>query len=142
MIVQIFLHDHIAAAREAGVLRADIRGVDRRLIRRVLRSVDKAQEIAVVEISKAMHLVDARNRVAEPRHDLRRQLEAEIHAFGADVEEQVAGRRDRMARAGADFAERMQLRRPRRAEQLIPRLGSDAHDAGKISLDVAEADGA
>ena len=119
-----------------------MRGVDRRLTRRVLRAVDEADEIAVVEIAEAMHFVDGRDRVAEPRHDLRRQLEAEVHALGADVEQEIARRGDRMARSGADLAERMQLRRPRRAEQPVPGVRADAHDAGEISLEVAEADGA
>jgi hypothetical protein len=105
-------------------------------------SVDKADEIAVIEISKAVHFVDGRNHVAEPRHDLCGQLEAEIHALGANVEEQVAGRRDCMARSGPDFAERMQLCRVRSAKESIPRIRSYPHDAGKISLNVAEADGA
>ena len=140
MIVQIFLHDHVAAAGEEGVLGSDISGVDRRLRRRVLRAVDETEQIAVVEIAKAMHLVDRRNRVAELRHDLRRQLEAEVHALGANVKHEIARRRDRVARTGLDLPKGMQLRRPRLAEQPVPRLGPDPHHAGEISLDVAETD--
>ena len=77
-------------------------------------------QIAVVEIAKAVHLVDRRDRVAEPRHDLRRQLEAEIHALGADVEQEIAGRGDRMTRSGLDFAERMQFGRPRLRRTACP----------------------
>jgi hypothetical protein len=54
------------------------------------------------------------------------------------VEQQVAGRRDRMALSGANLPERMQLRRARWPEQAVPRLGPDAHDAGQARFDVAE----
>ena len=60
--MQIFLHDDVAAAGEGGVLVADISGVDGRLPGRILRAVDEAEQIAVVEIAKAMHLVDRRDR--------------------------------------------------------------------------------
>jgi hypothetical protein len=42
-------------------------------------------------------LVYLRNRIADSRHDLRRQLEAQIHALGADMKQQVARRGDSMA---------------------------------------------
>ena len=64
-IVQIFLRDHVAAAGERGILRADERGVDHRLPARIFRAVDEAQKVAVVEIAKAVHLVDRGDRVAE-----------------------------------------------------------------------------
>ena len=129
-IVEIFLHDDVAAAGECRVLRADQHGVDHRLAARIFRAVDEAQEIAIIEVAEAVHLVDRRNRVSDPRHDLRRQLEAQIHALGADVEQEVAGRGDRMAPAGTNLPERVQFLRPRRPEQAVPRLGADPHDAG------------
>ena len=119
-VVQVLLHDHIAAAGKAAILVADQHGIDRRLALRVFGAVDKAQQIAVVEIAKAVHLVGDRHRVAEPRHDLGRQLEAQIHALGADVEQHVARRGDGVARSGAEFPERMQLGRARLAEQPVP----------------------
>ena len=75
-IVKIFLHDDVAAAGERGILLADQRGFDRRLAPRIFRSVDKAEEIAVVEVTKSVHFVRRRNRIPDARHDLRRQLEA------------------------------------------------------------------
>ena len=36
--------------------------------------------------------------------------------------------------AGANLPERMQFRRPRRAEQAVPRLGAKPHDAGQAAL--------
>jgi hypothetical protein len=56
------------------------------------------------------------------------------------VEEKIARRRDRLPRTGLDLPKRMQLRRPRIAEEPFPRLGADSHHAGEISLDIAEAD--
>jgi hypothetical protein len=41
-----------------------------------------------------------------------------------------------------DFAEGMQLLRPRLAEQPIPRLGAEAHDARQAAFEIAETDGA
>ncbi len=88
-----------------------------------------------------MHFIDRGDGVAEPGHDLRRQFETEIHALGANVKQEIAGRRDGMARAGFDFAKRMQFRRPRLTKQPVPRVRSDPHHAGELSFDVAEADG-
>ena len=88
-----------------------------------------------------MHFIDHGNGVAEPGHDLRCQFETQIDALGADVKEEIAGCRDGMARAGFEFAKRMQFRRPRLTKQPVPRVRSDPHHAGELSLDVAEADG-
>ena len=140
-IVQVFLHDHVAAAGEESIFGAQISGIDRRLRRRVLGAIDEADEIAVVEIAKTMHFIDHGNGLAEPGHDLRCQLEAEIHALGANVEEEIAGRGDGMARAGPDFPKRMQFRRPRLTKEPVPRVGSNTYHAGEVSLDIAESDG-
>ena len=137
-VVQIFLHDHVAAARERGILVADERSFDHRLPTRILRAVDEPQEVAVIEVAKAMHLVDRRDRVAERRHDLRRHLEAEVHPLGADMEQQVPWGRNRMARSGADLAERMKFGRARIPEQPVPRLGPDSHHAGEPGFEVAK----
>ena len=85
-----------------------------------------------------MHFVHRRNGIPDTRHDLRRQLEAQIHALGADVEQQVARRGNRMARSGANLAERMQFRRPRRPKEPVPRVGSKPHDAGEAPFQVAK----
>ena len=99
-IMEILLRDHIAAARERRVLGADERGVDHRLPARIFGAVDEPKEVAVVEVAKAVHLVDRRDRVAERAHDLRRHLEAEVHPLRADMEQEVPRGRDRMARSG------------------------------------------
>src|SRR5208283_2792171 len=106
-IVKIFLHCDIASTREVAVLLADNYCVDRRLARRILRSVDKTDEITVVEVTEPMHLVYRRNCITETRYDLRRQFEAQIQALRANVKQQVAQRRDGMSSSRANLTERM-----------------------------------
>ena len=43
-----------------------------------------------------------------------------------------------MARSGANLAEGMQLCRPRRSEESVPRVGPKPHDAGKPAFQVAK----
>jgi hypothetical protein len=43
-----------------------------------------------------------------------------------------------MARSGANLLERMQFFRPRRPEEAIPRVRTDAHHAGKAPFQVAK----
>ena len=105
---------------------------------RIFGAVDEPQKVAVVEVAKAVHLVDRRDRVAEPRHDLRRDLEAEVHPLGADMEQQVAGRRDRVARSGPELAERVQFGRARVPEQPVPGVGPDPHHAGEAGFEIAK----
>ena len=57
------------------------------------------------------------------------------------MKEDVARRRDGVMLA-ADFAERMEFLRLRRAEQPVPGVGAERHDAGQPAVEVAEADGA
>ena len=87
-----------------------------------------------------MHFLDGGDGTPDAGHDLGRELEAQIHALGADMEQEISGGRDRMARAAAKFAERMELGRARRAEQPVPRLRTDSHHAGQAGLDVAKLD--
>src|SRR3984893_17382606 len=139
-VVQIFLHDHIAAAGKPRVLLADYGGVHRVLAGRVLGAVNKPKQVTTVEVAKAVHLVHRRSGPLQSRHDLRRQLEAKIHPFGADVEQQVAGCGDRMARSSAKFTKRMKLGRPRLPEEPVPGLRTEPHDAGEIFTWLAKSD--
>ena len=139
--MQVLLHDHVAAAGKGRVLLADEGGVDGRLVHGILHAIDEAQQVAIVEVLEAVHFVGRRDGTAEPRHDLGRQFEAQIHAHGADMKEDVARRCDSVMLA-ADFAERMQFLRPRRAEQPVPGVGAERHDTGQPAVEVAEADGA
>ncbi len=137
-IVEIFLNDDVAAAGERGVLVADEHGIDHRLAPRILRPVDETQEIAVVKVTEAMHFVYRRNSISDTRHDLHSKFEAQIHTLGANVEQQVAWRGNRMARSCANFAEHVQFRRPRRAKEPVPRVGPKAKDAGEARFEVAK----
>ena len=56
------------------------------------------------------------------------------------MEQQVAGRRDRVARSGPELAERMKFGRARVAEQPVPGVGPDSHHAGKAGLEIAKFD--
>ena len=87
-----------------------------------------------------MHFIGRGNGIAEPSHDLRRQLETEIHALGANVKEEIAGGGDGMARAGFDFPKRMQFRRPRLTKEPVPGVGSNPHHAGEVAFDIAKTD--
>src|SRR5271166_231693 len=135
-IVEIFLHDNVTAAGERGVFLADHRGVDHRLTPGILRPIDETQEITVVKIAEAMNFVHRRNSISDARHDLRCQLETQIHALRADVENQVAWRRNRMASSRANFAEHAQFRWQRRSKEPVPRVGSKTYDAGKAPFKV------
>jgi hypothetical protein len=127
--MQILLHDHVAAAGEGRVFATDDDGIDRRLIRGILGPVDKTDQVTVVEINEAMDLVDRVDGIADPGHDLGRQFETQVHAFGrTNVEQNVARRRDGMVPT-LDFPEGMQVDRPRLPEKAVPGVRAESHDA-------------
>ena len=105
---------------------------------RIFRAVDEAQKVAVVEVAKAVHLVDRGDGVAELGHDLRRHFEAQVHSLGADMEQEIARRRDCVARSGPELAERVEFSRTRAPEQPVPGVGTDAEHAGEAGLEVAK----
>jgi hypothetical protein len=107
--MKIFLHHHIAPTSELGILFSDDYRVDRCLTGGIFRSVDEADEIAVVEVAESMHFVGGRNGIANARHDLRRQLEAQIKALCTDMKQQVARRSDGVPIPPTNLTEGMQL---------------------------------
>ncbi len=137
-IVQILLNDDIAAAREGRILVADQDGLESLVVDGVLGAVHKAEQIAVIKIAESVNFVFDGNRVPERRHDLRCEFEAEIRPRGADVEEQIARRRNRVPRPGGDLAERMEFYRPRISEEPVPCCRSKAHHAGEPCRGIAE----
>ncbi len=139
-IVKILLHDDVASAGESGVLVADEDGVCGRAARRIFRAVHKPEHIAFIEIAKAVNFVGYSNGVLEASHDLHGKLETEIHALGADVKDQIAGRGDGVSRSRANFAEGMQFGGTWRAEQTVPGIGTEAHDAGESAFGSTKAD--
>ena len=88
---------------------------------RVLGAVDEPEQVALVEVDEAVHLVGDRRRAVQPRHDLLGELEAQVHPGRADVEQQVAGRADGVPPAGPQFAERMQPGRAAAGRSAGPR---------------------
>jgi hypothetical protein len=79
--VEIFLHHDVAAAGEYGILIADQHSFADHFIAGILRAVNKSEEIAVIEVSKAVHFIHLGNHVPNTRHDLRRKLETQIHVL-------------------------------------------------------------
>ena len=87
-----------------------------------------------------MHLVDHPGEPAQAVHQALGELEAEVEATRADVEQQVAGRRGRDVRAAGEAREGMQARRPRRAEEPVPDPRAHAGHTGEPGLGDAEPD--
>jgi hypothetical protein len=139
--MKIFLRDHVAAAGECGILGADQRGVDHRLPTRIFRAVDESQKVAVIEVAKAVHLVDCGDGLPELRHDLRRHLEAQVHPLGADMEQEIPWRCYCVACSGSELSKWMKFGRTRVPEQPVPGVGADPHHAGKAGLEIAKFDG-
>ena len=79
-VVQVLLHDDVAAAGEVRILVADQGGRARRPADRVLGAVDEAHQVAVVEVLEAVDLVDDGAESADRLITRRCQLEAQVHA--------------------------------------------------------------
>ncbi len=131
--MQILLHDDVAAAGELGIFVADHREIDRLASGRILSAIDKADHRAHVEVTKAVHLVDDPDRIAELAEQSGGKLEAEVHRIGADVQQEVTRGRDGDALAGAELPKRLQRRRTGLAEQPVPCAGAEAADTGQIA---------
>jgi hypothetical protein len=58
------------------------------------------------------------------------------------MEQEIAGRCDRLARSGPELAKRVKLGGARLAEQPIPGVLPKSHDAGQPGLEIAKFDGA
>src|SRR5215510_3275892 len=106
--MQVLLYDYVAPTDKRGILLADEGGVDSSLCHRVLRPIDEADQVAIIEVVEAVHFIHRGNCAAEPRHDLCRQFKAQIHTRGADMKEDVTRRCDSVMPA-VDFTERMQF---------------------------------
>ena len=74
---------------------------------------------------------------------MRDELEAEIHALGAEMEEEVGGSGRSVAIAGAEFFEGVELGGAGIVgEEFVPGVGAEGGDAGEPAFDAAEVDGA
>ena len=140
-VVGVLLDQQVAAA---GVGRVVVLGDHHRVLGvaalGVLGAVDEAEQVALVEGAEAVHLVDDADALVEAVGDQPRQLEAEVEATGADVEEEVAGGRGRGVHRAAQFLERMEFGRQRRVEEALPEGRPDADHAAEPGVRRAEAD--
>ena len=57
-IVQVFLHDNVAAASKCRILLAYDCSLGHRCPAWILRAINKPKEVAVIEVTKSMNLVD------------------------------------------------------------------------------------
>src|SRR5208282_105228 len=96
-VVKVLLHDDIAATCKGGVLAADDYGLTSDIPPRILSTIDEADDIAIVEIPEAVNLIGNRNGIADAVHDLGRQFKTKVHAFGSNVEQDVAWGSDGVA---------------------------------------------
>ena len=53
----------------------------------IFRAVHESEEIAIVDVAEAVDFISRDDGGSEARHDLGGELETEIHALSADVEE-------------------------------------------------------
>jgi len=140
-IVKILLDNHVASAGKRRIFIANEDGIDGRATRGIFGPVDEAKEITFVEVAKAVDFVGGGDGAFEASHDLRGQLETKVHVLGADMKDQVAWRRDCMARSGPDFPERMEFARTWRTKKTVPGIGTEAHDAGERTFESPKTDG-
>ena len=89
-IMEILLNNHIASRGEPRILAGYQGSINGLLALRVLRPVDKTDEVATVKITETMNLVNRADHRSKPSRDLRRQLEAQVHALRPDMKEHVA----------------------------------------------------
>src|ERR1700693_1802061 len=75
-IVEIFLYDDVTTGNKRRVFVADEHGIGYSGAAGILRAIDEPQEIALVEVTKAVHLIHRRNGISQTRHNLSGQLEA------------------------------------------------------------------
>ena len=140
-VVEVLLHDHVAAAREGGILIADERRLGHARATRV-RRCRRRSRAGRARRSSGTPAPRRPPTTASPScsSSSRSTLEAEVRPVGTDVEEQVARRRRRRMRAGGDRDERSQLGRSAAMAEPFPRGRSDADDAREVRPHVAEAD--
>lgn len=139
-VVEILLHHDVTAARERGVLIADEHGRACRVTRRVLAAVDEPEQVPVVEVVEAVHLVDDGRGVAELSDDVAGQLETEVHAPCPQMEEQIPRSGDGPMPIAVQLTKGMQSDRPRPAEQPVPDNRSDTDGARQERVGRTERD--
>src|SRR3989442_3766571 len=132
--MEVLLNNHIAARGERRILASYEGGINRVLTLGIFRPVDEANEVAAVKVTKPMNLVNRADCGSKPSHNLRRQLEAQVHALRPNMPEHVARRRDGMTLSRPYLAKLVQLSWPRLPEYLVPGIGSKLQNTGKRSF--------
>ena len=87
-----------------------------------------------------MDLVDDRGRPGQPPDHQRRQLPAQVHRRGPDVEQQVARGGHGPVPIAVERPERVQLGRPRPGEEAVPRLRPHPRHDGQPAFERTEGD--
>ena len=138
--MEVLLRHDVAAPRERGVLFPDHeRSASGRAVG-VLGPVHEPQQVALIEGAEPVHLVDHTRASHQPAAQPLGELEAQIQAMGADVEQQIAGRGRRDVPGAGKAGKGMQRGGARRAEESLPRLRAHAHHARQLALGDAKAD--
>ncbi len=130
-VVEVLLDDDVTAACEIRILVTDGDRDVSGLPGRVLGTVDKTHEVALLEILEPVDFVDHRRGPGQPVGHDRGELEAQVHLTGPDVKQQIARRARGVVFVTGQLDERMQFRRPWTVEKSIPRIRTDAYDAAK-----------
>ncbi|MNL22819.1 hypothetical protein D3C87_1441790 [compost metagenome] len=140
-VVQVLLHQHVAAARELGVFIADDGEMHGFAPFGVFSAVDKADDGAAVEVAETVHFVHHRHRIAQAVHQQGRHFKAQVHGIGADVQQDVARGRHGHALAVTEDAERVQVGRAWLPEQGVPGVRAERAHTGQVFQGRARVDG-
>jgi hypothetical protein len=140
--MQVFLNNDVASARKLGVFLSDESGIQSGFTPWIFCPVDESEKITIVEIAKAVCLVNGRDCSSNPLHDLGDQLETHVHSPGADMKERIGGSGDGVALTRSDLTKRMEFSRQRFSEELVPCIGPESCDTRETAVYPAEIDGA
>ncbi len=72
--MEVFLHDHVAAAGEGWIFVAYDGGITSGVSSRIFCAIDESDDVAVFEIPEALNLIGNRNYIPDAVHDLGRQF--------------------------------------------------------------------
>jgi hypothetical protein len=136
--MQILLDDDVATAGKVGVFIADERGVRQIEAGWIGRTVDKAQQVARIEISKARDFIGDRHVGAKTVEQEALELEAHVGAFSPDMEEKIARRRRRRVDRPLDRRKGFEFLRSLARMETVPEIASDPRDARQPTGEVAK----
>ncbi len=86
-IMEVLLDDDVASAGESGIFVTNENGVGGRRACGIFGAIHEAEEIAFVEVAEAVDFIDRGDGAFKASHDLRGELETEIHTLAADVKD-------------------------------------------------------